>query len=325
MSAPNENWGENEVEVNLEPDAEFEIEIVDDRPPEDQRETTDDVPAGDVAEDENDEELRDVSGRVKKRIDQLTFKYNDERRKVESAERMREEAVRFAEQRQRENEDMRRILAEGEKVVVAEVLSRTKADVDRAKQQYAIAVEEGDPALVAEAMATLNKAQIEQHQAETYQPVSQPAPEPFVPAQAPPPPQQQVAPPAEEPAFTEWKANNEWFETDPDKRMFAIAVHEELARTQESTGVIVGTDAYYKRIDERMSAAFPALRGTEGEGEPVRSPAPPVVAPAARASAPSDKMPRKVVLSPTQVDLAKRLGLTPEQYARENFKLNGAG
>lgn len=294
---------------------EYEIEVVDEREPEDQREP--EAPATDDGE-PTDEELQAVSARVKKRIDKLTFKINDERRGREAAERMREEAIRFAQQQQNENGQLRTLMAEGESVLVDEVRSRTKAEVAAAQQEYALAVEEGDPARVSAAQMRLNRSQIEEHQAETYQPqiAAQPG---QTPTQVAPPaaPQQAVV----DQDFENWKGRNQWFDTDLPRRNYAMAIHEEMAQNEGTTGVRVGSPEYYVEIDRRMSAVFPAASGTEGKSEPAASPAPPVVAPAARTPQGDGGSPRKVQLTETQVSLAKRLNIPLEVYARETLKL----
>jgi hypothetical protein len=300
---------------------EYEIQVVDEREPEDQRDPAAGADSADEGE-PTDEELQAVSARVKKRIDKLTFKINDERRGREAAERMQEEAIRFARAQQDENGQLRTLMAEGESVLVTEVRSRTEAEVKRAQQEYALAAEEGDPVRLSAAQMQLNRAQIEQHEAESYQPqiAVQPGQTPTgtVP-QAPPAPQAPQAPVVDQ-DFENWKGRNDWFDKDLPKRQYAMAVHEEMANNQNTSGVIVGSAAYYTEIDKRMSAVFPAASGSEGTSEPAATPAPPVVAPSSRQSADSGS-PRKVQLTETQVSLAKRLGIPLEIYARETLKL----
>lgn len=300
---------------------EYDIEVVDERAPEDQREPEHEVPQTDDGE-PTDEELQAVSARVKKRIDKLTFKINDERRGREAAERMQEEAIRFARSQQEENGQLRTLMAEGEGVLVEEVRSRTKAEVAAAQQEYALAVEEGDPSRLSAAQMRLNRAQIEQHQAETYQPqiAAQPGQTPTQVQQ----PVAQAAPQVQQPVvdqdFENWKSRNQWFDTDLPKRQYAMGVHEEMAQSVNSTGIQVGSPEYYAEIDRRMSSVFPDTSGSEGTSEPAARPAPPVVAPSQRQPADSGS-PRKVQLTETQVSLAKRLNIPLEVYARETLKL----
>jgi hypothetical protein len=300
---------------------EYEIEVVDERAPEDQREPGTEAPNEDG--DPTDEELQAVSARVRKRIDKLTFKINDERRGREAAERMQEEAIRFAQAQQTENGQLRTLMAEGENVLVSEVRERTKGAVVAAQQEYQAAVEEGDPARLGTAQMALNRAQIEEHEAESYTP-SVPVQPGQTPTQTQPGPVEQAAQQLQAPAvdrdFESWKGRNEWFDTDLPKRSYAMAIHEEMQNNQNSSGVIVGSPAYYIEIDRRMSAVFPADAGSEGTSEPAATPAPTVVAPSSRQSAGSGS-PRKVQLTETQVSLAKRLNIPLEVYARETLKL----
>ena len=305
---------------------EYDIEVVDEREPEDQREPEVEAPVaeGDPEGEPTDEELKAVSARVKKRIDKLTFKINDERRGREAAERMQEEAIRFAQQQQDENGQLRNLMAEGETFLVSEVRARTKSEVAAAQQELSLAMQEGDPIKITDAQMRLNRAQIEQHQAESYTP--QAAPQPGqAPTQVPQPQAPvapQVTPPPVEKKFEEWKQRNDWYNSPGEKRDYANAIHEGIKARQESTGVYVGTEAYYTQIDNQMKEAFPSFFGVEGKSEPAANPAPPVVAPAARQPADAGS-PRKVQLTETQVRLAERLNIPLEVYAREHLKLGG--
>jgi hypothetical protein len=331
MSDLDEVVGDGQEMTEVDPQftvGEYDIEVVDEREPEDQREPEVETPVADLDPDgePTDEELKAVSARVKKRIDKLTFKINDERRGREAAERMQEEAIRFAQQQQGENTQLRTLMQEGETFLVSEVRNRTKTEVTSAHQELQQAMNEGDPIKIADAQMRLNRAQIEQHQAETYTPqiapqqgqtptqTTQPMP------QAAPPPQ----PPKAEPDFVDWQNRNPWFNVDMEKRKHAIALHEDIKARQESTGVFVGTDEYYTQIDSKMKEAFPSFFGVEGTSEPAANPAPPVVAPTSRQPADSGGSPRKVQLTETQVSLAKRLKIPLEVYAREHLKLGSS-
>jgi len=115
-----------------------------------------------------------------------------------------------------------------------------------------------------------------------------------------------------------WQDKNEWFGKDRLMTALALGLHEEL-RTE---GVVVGSDEYYRRVDNTMQKRFPEYFGdaTLDEEKPAERTKPStVVAPATRSTAP-----KKVRLTKTQVALAKKFGLTPEQYARETLKLENA-
>jgi hypothetical protein len=116
----------------------------------------------------------------------------------------------------------------------------------------------------------------------------------------------------------EWANQNSWFGPhstgyDPEMTGYAYGVHEKLIRS----GIAPDTEAYYNQIDDAMRSVFPDKfdDGSFEELAPQRQ-AGNVVAPAAR----SGKRPRKVQLTSTQVSLAKRLGLSNEQYAAQLMK-----
>jgi hypothetical protein len=116
---------------------------------------------------------------------------------------------------------------------------------------------------------------------------------------AQPPPRIPQPPPPQDPKLQSWLGNNNWFGKDKEMTSFAYGVHEKLVETD---GVDPRTDDYYERLDSRLRQVFPEKFGDEmGAEEPAASP-------------------RKVQLTSTQVGLAKRLGITPEQYAKQLLK-----
>ena len=123
-----------------------------------------------------------------------------------------------------------------------------------------------------------------------------------------------------------WQKRNPWFGANRAMTAFALGLHEDL----RDNGVVVGSDEYYATLDKTMRKRFPDVFGNESfdqeesvevqQEQPKKRP-PTVVAPAVRSTASN-----KVKLAPRQVALAKKLGLTPEQYALEMKrleKLNG--
>jgi len=297
-----------------EEEGDFVVEIVDERDPEDQVDLLDDSAEDDDAE-PTEEELQALSQRVQKRIGKLTFKYNDQRRKAEAAQRMQEEAIKFAEMTRAENLQMRKVLAEGENVVLSEVRARVKSDVENAHRAHIAAIEEGDPQKIADTQKMLNRAQIEEHQAETYRPqITQAPPETVR--------QQQVTPVVDE-RFESWRSKNDWWDDNKMLRAAATELHNQLAANQNSTGVTVGSDEYYNQIDSAMKplvASFKSNPGSKGESVPVSTPAPSVVAPTSRNAA--TKSPRTVTLTDTAAKLANRLKIPLELYAAEKRKLD---
>ena len=126
--------------------------------------------------------------------------------------------------------------------------------------------------------------------------------------------------PALDPKAEAWKEKNPWFGTDEEMTALALGLHEKLVRS----GVDPRSDDYYDRVNATMRKRFPeAFEDAEEERtqtreaeKPTRTKPANVVAPVTRSSAP-----RQIRLTPTQVALAKKLGLSNEQYARELMKL----
>ena len=303
---------DNSPVIQNQSEEDFQIEVVDDRPVEDRVDPREGFDSDGLSD--HDEEVRETGTRAEKRISKLKYEFHEERRAKEAAERMKDEAIRYAEQQRLQNDEMRQILERGEEVLLSEIRSRTKADIDRARQSYQAAVEDGDSGKILEAQELLNRAQIENYNAETYTPQSTPRREQEYAPQQQSQPQQ--ADPSQDPKLQSWLSKNNWFGQDDEMTSFAMGVHKKLT---EKDGVSPTTDEYYNQIDARMRSVFPGYFGegsNMGEEEPSASPAPSVVAPATRSSNNS----RKVQLTSTQVALAKRLGLTPQQYANQVIK-----
>jgi hypothetical protein len=291
--------------------SDFDIEVVDDRPEEDRvtpRQTSED----------HDEELQGVGKSVQKRINKLKYDFHEERRKREAHERLQNEAVRYAENVNRENQQLRAVLNQGEKLLIDEMKARTSTEVDAAKNVYKHALEEGDSEAIIAANEALASASYDAKKAGEYAPVtaSQSAIRP-PPAQ----PKPRVQPDSK---ASEWAQQNSWFQKDREMTAFAFGVHETLV-SQE--GLDPTSDAYYRRIDEKMQERFPdkfegevVAEEPQNDSRPIGPPRRPssVVAPATRNSGVA---PRKIQLTATQVKLAKRLGVTPEQYARQVLEL----
>ena len=311
MSAPLDDLMGNAITEHIIddasiPDDDLQISVVDDRPEEDRVETRteDSLPHDDSAS-----EIEEVGGRAQKRINKLKYEYHEERRSKESAQRMSEEAVLYAEQLSRENQNLKSLLQQGEHVLLSEMKSRADSDMEKAKIEYKTAYESGDPEKLVDAQEILTRSQYDKEIAARNVPQMQNMPS------APPLRQQQAPPPPVDPKLRSWLGDNEWFGKDKEMTSFAYGVHEKLVT---SDGVDPTSDEYYGRIDRRLRQVFPEKFGDGmGAEEPAASPrTTTVVASATRSSG----RPRKVQLTSTQVALAKRLGITPEQYAKQLLK-----
>jgi hypothetical protein len=287
----------------------FEIEVVDDTPEEDQGKPR----RAENAEPQvpSDDEVEKYSEGVQKRIKQLKFEYHEERRAKEEAARLQEEALKYAEQIKNENEKLRKTLDEGEGVLVNQAKGRVAAEIDKAKIAYKAAYESGDPDALVDAQEKLSALQAEKLKYESFkpQPRQQQTPQPQPQYQQPTP-----QPPKPDQRALDWAAKNDWFEKDPEMTGYAYGLHEKLVKS----GIDPRSDQYYNEIDNAVRRVFP---DKFDDGPVIEESAPQrqtgnVVAPAAR----SGKKPRKVQLTSTQVSLAKRLGLTNEQYAAQLMK-----
>ena len=247
---------------------------------------------------------------------QLKKVWHDERRAKESADRERQEAIRFAQQIAHENKRLKSTLSSGEEDYVKTIYSAVEQQLSMAKRDYREAYDSGDTDKIIEAQAKMNDAQMRLSQINQYQPkFKNTLQEPENPV---------YIQPNEQPSFKpddkalKWQEKNDWFGQDEEMTSLALGVHEKLVRS----GISPTSDEYYRRIDSTMQKRFPENFGdaTLDEDQPAERTKPSnVVAPATRSTAP-----KKVRLTKTQVALAKKFGLTPEQYARETLKLENA-
>jgi len=277
----------------------LEIEVVDDTPKADRGRKPSEPP-----EDVTEEELEDYSEKVQKQIKHFSKGYHDERREKERAIREREELERFAKQLVEENNKLKGDVTKNQTALVEQAKKNAEAESDAAKQAYKTAYESGDPDAVLSAQEKLTAAKIKADRLANFK----------IPAlqetQVPVPSRTESAPQTgHDPRAEEWKAQNPWFNVDDEMTSLALGLHTKLIKE----GVSPQSDEYYERIDSRMRQVFPDnFEDADQQTEVTPRRSANVVAPATRSTAP-----KKVKLSQTQVALSKRLGLTPEQYARQ--------
>ena len=246
-----------------------------------------------------DEELEKYSDSVKNRIKHFSKGYHDERRAKEAALREREEAVRIAQALAEENKKLQGSVGQNQAALLEQAKKAVVAEVEKAKANLKEAHESGDTEAFVSAQEELAKAVNRAERIASFRPpVAKPA-EPVV----QPAPQPVQTPKVDSKALA-WRESNQWFGSNRGMTAFALAVHQDL--TDE--GVDVTSDDYYNRINKAVRERFPEAFTSEKRKSNV-------VAPATRSTAP-----RKIVLTQSQVNLAKRLGITPEQYAREYAK-----
>ena len=314
---PDEKEAKVAVEVQAGP--EFEIEIEDDTPPKDRNRQP-------VSEEEvkklklDADELDQYSVEAKDKLIKMKKVWHDERRAKEAADRERQEAIRIATKLAEENKQLKSKLHSGEEEYVGVAKHSAVQELEAAKKEYRDAYDAGDSEKLVEAQEKLTMAKIKVDKLDNYNPIyKKPLQEEENDVQS----YQQQSVPRPDNKAVDWQQRNEWFGQDEEMTSLALGLHEKLKRS----GVPVGSDEYYDTIDKTMRRRFPENfdDGQELETEKVRAEEPQktskpkastVVAPASRSTSP-----KKIRLSNTQIALAKKLGLTPEQYARELTKL----
>ena len=284
---------EEKVEFEIEGEGDAEIEVVDDTPAEDRGRTPMKEPPAEVT----DDELEKYSADVKKRIQHFSKGYHEERRAKEAAQREKEEAIRLAQNLIEENKKLQGSLGQGQQALLEQSKRVAENELDVAKQKYKAAYEAGDSDALVAAQEELTAAKIRAER------VSSIKPPPLQPKETDvqPAPSALPAPKVDSKALA-WQEANPWFVNNRRMRAVAFEIHNELV----AEGVDTSSDDYYQRINKEMRQIFPDAFPSE---KPVRKS---VVAPATRSTAP-----KKIVLTQSQVNLAKRLGVPLEVYARQ--------
>jgi len=306
---PDEIENTQETEENT---PEIEIEIVDDTPEYDQK--RDPMPK-EIVEKLDKDELEDYDDTVKEKLKQMKKVWHDERREKEAAHREREEAIAYAKKIAEENKKMRQMIQSGEKEYVETIQSSANMSLEMAKKGYKEAYESGDVDLMMEAQQKLQEANLRLMRANSFKPTALQEEKFEVQTQ----PEQIQSVPKPDDRAVDWQKQNRWFGQNKVMTAMALGLHEEL----KDSGVSVGSDEYYETLNKTMRRRFPEqFEETQEEEVPKASAARPkqrsVVAPAMRTTSPT-----KVRLSQTQVNLAKKFNITPEQYAIELKKLGG--
>jgi hypothetical protein len=297
---------EKEAKDNSAP--EVELEIIDDLPKKPVK--------AEASSEPDDEELSGYSKKVRERINKLKYEQHEERRQREAAERMREEAIVFAQQLAQKNQQYENLIQRGEGALVMQIKSKAQIALEQAKYRYKEAYEQGDAEKIIAAQESLLNAQTEFREAEKYERNIQSRPKPLPQEQMAPTVQQAYQPvPLPQPSAKTmaWTQENPWFGKHREMTALAYATHETLIREQ---GIKPDTDEYYEKINATMRLRFPDHFESEGQSSNSKPPST-VVAPSNRSNG---AKPRKIQLTATQVSLAKRLGLTPEQYAKQLIK-----
>ena len=297
-----------EQEIDIEDkEKDFELEIEDDTPEQDRNRQP--LPK-EMVQDLEEDELEEYSEKVKTRLKQMKKVWHDERREKESALREQQEAVNLAQNLVEENKKLKSRLTEGEKSLISTATSAAELEMEMAKRAYKEAYDSGDSDKIVETQEKLNNAGYRLQRLKGYRPPLQ-ASENSVQNQ----PTQAAAPRLDQKTDS-WRKQNTWFGQDEEMTATALGLHQKLEKQYGAQ--YIGTDEYWNTVNKTMQRRFPEYFGDEEPEKPQRTAAT-VVASASRSTAP-----KKIVLKQSQLALAKKLGLTPEQYAREYAKTMGA-
>ena len=304
--ADNNESGEDVV-ITQQDDGDIEVEVIDDTPERDKgrKALTREVL------DPTDDEIENYTKGAQDRIKELTHARHDERRAKEALQREKQELERLAQHMHNENTKLKQYVDSGSQQYGEMVKTAAEAELDKARREYKTAQEAFDTDGILAAQEALTDAKLKMAAAKNFKPAPLQQEENAVQTRQPAQPQVQ---PDEK--TLRWQAKNQWFGAEgfEDVSSFALGLHQNLV----NNGVDPRSDEYFDRIDARMKSKFPEVFGeTEdkprnGDGKRPAS----VVASAARSSGT-----KKIQLTTTQVALARKYGLTPQQYAAEVAKL----
>jgi len=292
-----------------------EIEIEDDTPEEDRGRRA--SKASFIEKVEKDE-LDLYSEEARSKIDAFRKFYHDERREKERALREQQEAVDVAKKLYEEIKQLKGKVNSSEEAAVTSFKTSAEQELAMAKKEYKEAYDAGDSEKLVEAQDKLTSAKMKIEKASNYaeninqrKALQEQENEVKI-------PQQTEAAPVRDQKASAWQERNSWFGQDDEMTSLALGLHEKLVK--ENGMAYATTDEYYKRIDETMRRRFPENfqdEKVDDDKNTVRSNKPSTVVASASRSTSS----KKIKLNTSQLSIAKKLGLTPEQYARELLKM----
>jgi hypothetical protein len=314
MAEPYKFPDETEVNVNgkdvnvTEQEDDVEIEVIDDTPVQDRGRR----PLDREVEDPTDDEIETYTRGAQDRIKELTHARHDERRAKESLAREKQELERLAQQIFEENKRLKQYVSTGTEQYTQMAKTAADAELEKARRDYKAAQEAFDTDAILAAQEALLEAKMKVEQTKNFRPPPLQTQETVVQPRHQEP--QQVR--ADEKTLR-WQAKNQWFGSNGFEEItsFALGLHQKLV----NSGVDPSTDEYFEQIDARVKSTFPEMFGGSEDrprnGNAPRKPAA-VAAPATRSSGA-----KKIQLTQTQIALAKKFGLTPQQYAAQVAKL----
>ena len=297
---------ENKPEA-VEVENEVEIEVVDDVPEKDRGRR----PLDRNVDDPTDDEIETYTKGAQDRIKELTHARHDERRAKEALAREKAELERLAQYYANENEKLKKYVTTGTEQYTSMAKTAAEAELDKARRDYKAAQEAFDTDAILAAQEALLEAKMRMQAAQNFRPP--PLQEEKFDVQ---PRQQQNQTVQPDEKTLRWQAKNQWFGADGFEEVtsYALGLHQKLV----NSGVDPRSDDYFGAIDSRVKSKFPEVFGETEDTPKIGASKKPaaVAAPATRSSGA-----KKVQLTTTQIALAKKYGLTPQQYAAEVAKL----
>ena len=278
-----------QIELDLDDAQETEVDLAE-------------KPVEDNAVEASDDQFEKAESNTQKRIDRLT-------KKMREAERREEEALRYAQNVKTEADQLKNRMSALDNSYVNEYSNRVTTQMGTAEQELARAIEVGDTNGVVEAQRKMTSLAIENDRAQQAK-IQQERYAQQVQAQnqaqvQQPMPQQQPRRP--DPKAEDWAARNEWFGSDEAMTYAAFGVHKKLV---ENEGFDPQSEDYYSELDKRMQEEFPHKLKNGGSRRPAQT-----VASVSRTSS-GRSSGKKVRLTPSQVAIAKKLGVPLEEYAK---------
>jgi hypothetical protein len=270
------------------------------------------IESADKKETKEVDEIEKYDEKVKKRIADLQTGFHNERRRAEEAAREKEEALAFAQSIAEENKKLKGSLNVGQTALLEQAKKVVSNEVDDAKRRYKLAYESGDSDALVDAQELLTSAKIKMDRVNNFKPALQDEQNEVKIA-----PREVPRQPQADPKAARWQAENSWFGSDDEMTSFALGLHTKLIKN----GIDPNTDEYYERINSRIRQVFPENFGLDNNEPEARQSSAPrqksnVVAPATRSTSSS-----KIRLSPFQVTMAKKFGVSHELMAQKIAEL----
>ena len=229
--------------------------------------------------------------------------YHDQRRAAEQAAREKAELEAMAARLVEENKKLKGTVGQNQQAMLEQAKKMAERELEEAKAKFKQAYDAGESDAVVAAQEELTTAKLKSERVNNLKLPALQESESEV--------QTQTTAPAVDDRAVQWQKANTWFGPDDEMTSFALGLHQKLVKQ----GINPRSDEYYEKIDSRMRQVFPDAFDDVEEDEPEETKPrrkTNVVAPATRSTAP-----KKIVLTQTQVALAKRLGVPLEEYAKQ--------